>query len=41
MASQEGHHDVVQSLVEAGADVNIARSYVSDMIFILLYDTRA
>ena len=31
MASQEGHHDVVQSLLGAGAEVNIARSDVSDV----------
>ena len=29
VASQEGHHDVVQSLLGAGAAVNIARSDVS------------
>ena len=29
VASQEGHHDVVQTLLGAGADVNIARSVVS------------
>ena len=29
VASQEGHHDVVQTLLGAGADVNIARSDVS------------
>ena len=33
VASQEGHHDVVQTLVGAGADVNIARSDVSDMVY--------
>ena len=32
MASREGHHDVVQTLVGAGADVNIATSDVSDMV---------
>ena len=32
MASQEGHYDVVQTLVRAGADVNIATSDVSDMV---------
>ena len=32
VASQNGHHDVVQTLVGAGADVNIARSVVSDMV---------
>ena len=31
VASQKGHHDVVQTLVGAGADVNIATS-VSDMV---------
>ena len=31
VASQNGHHDVVQTLVGAGADVNIAIS-VSDMV---------
>ena len=31
-ASQNGHHDVVQTLVGASADVNIASSYVSDMV---------
>ena len=31
MASENGHHDVVQSLLEAGAEVNIARSDVSDV----------
>ena len=31
MASQEGHHDVVQTLLGAGADVNIATSDVSDV----------
>ena len=29
VASQNGHHDVVQTLLGAGADVNIARSVVS------------
>ena len=29
VASQEGHHDVVQTLLGAGADVNIASSNVS------------
>ena len=33
VASEKGHHDVVQILLGAGADVNIARSYVSDVIF--------
>ena len=31
MASQNGHHDVVKSLLGAGAEVNIARSDVSDV----------
>ena len=31
MASQYGHHDVVQALLEAGAGVNIAASDVSDV----------
>ena len=31
MASQEGHHSVVLSLLGAGADVNIAESDVSDV----------
>ena len=31
MASWKGHHDVVQSLLGAGAEVNIARSDVSDV----------
>ena len=38
MASQEGHHDVVQTLVEAGADVNIAASDVSDMVLCSLLE---
>ena len=29
MASQKGHHDVVQTLLGAGADINIARFVVS------------
>ena len=29
VANQNGHHDVVQTLLGAGADVNIARSDVS------------
>ena len=33
MASEKGHHDVVQTLLGAGADVNIARSDVSDVMF--------
>ena len=31
VASQEGHHGVVQSLLGAGAEVNIATSDVSDV----------
>ena len=31
MASENGHHDVVQSLLGAGAEVNIAKSDVSDV----------
>ena len=31
MASENGYHDVVQSLLGAGAEVNIAASYVSDV----------
>ena len=31
VASQNGHHDVVQSLLGAGAEVNIATSDVSDV----------
>ena len=34
MASQNGHCDVVQSLLGAAVDVNIARSDVSDIILI-------
>ena len=33
MASEKGHHEVVQTLLGAGADVNIARSNVSDVMF--------
>ena len=29
VASEKGHHDVVRTLLGAGADVNIARSVVS------------
>ena len=32
VACQEGDHDVVQTLLGAGANVNIATSDVSDMI---------
>ena len=32
VASWKGHHDVVQSLLGAGAEVNIARSGVSDVM---------
>ena len=31
-ACQEGHHDIVQMLLGAGADVNIATSDVSDVM---------
>ena len=31
MASEKGHHDVVQSLLGAGIEVNIATSDVSDV----------
>ena len=33
MASEKGHHGVVLSLLGADADVNIARSDVSDVMF--------
>ena len=33
MASQYGHHIVVQTLLGAGADVNIAKSVVSHVMF--------
>ena len=33
MASEKGYRDVVQTLLGAGADVNIAISDVSDVIF--------
>ena len=33
MASKNGHHSVILSLLGAGADVNIARSDVSDVMF--------
>ena len=36
MASQKGHHDVVQTLLGAGADVNKARSDVSDVLIDLV-----
>ena len=36
MASMNGHHGVVLSLLGAGADVNIATSDVSDVIFQLM-----
>ena len=32
VASEKGHHDVVQSLLRAGAEVNIAKSDVSDVM---------
>ena len=34
VASQQGHHGVVLSLLGAGADVNIVSSNVSDVMFI-------
>ena len=33
LASKNGHHGVVLSLLGAGADVNIAESDVSDVMF--------
>ena len=33
MASLKGHHGVILSLLGAGADVNIATSDVSDVMF--------
>ena len=33
MASEKGHRDVVMTLFGAGADVNIQRSNVSDVLF--------
>ena len=33
MASEKGHHDVVKTLLGAGADVNITTSDVSDIMF--------
>ena len=36
MASQEGHHGVVLSLLGAGADINIAASDVSDVMFLFM-----
>ena len=33
MACENGHRDVVQTLLGAGADVNITRSDVSDVMF--------
>ena len=35
IGSQNGHHVVVQTLLGAGADVNIARSDVSHVMFSL------
>ena len=32
IASENGHHDVVQSMLGAGADVNTATSHVSNVI---------
>ena len=37
MASENGHHDVVQSLLGAGAEVNIATSAVSDVTCVHRY----
>ena len=31
VAGQQGHHDVVQTLLKASADVNMTTSYVSDV----------
>ena len=40
-ASQNGYHDVVQSLLGAGADVNTAKSDVSnDIIYLWSDETR-
>ena len=33
MASQNGHDDVVKTLLGAGANVNIATSVVNDVMF--------
>ena len=33
MASEKGHRDVVKTLFEAGADLNIQRSSVSDVMY--------
>ena len=33
MASEKGHHDIVKTLLGAGADVNITTSDVSDVMF--------
>ena len=33
MASKMGHHDVVKTLLGAGADLNITQSNVSDVMF--------
>ena len=38
LASKAGHHDVVQTLLGAGADVNAARSDVSNDILLLWSD---
>ena len=35
IASAKGHHDVVQSLLRAGADLNIARSDVSGILLMI------
>ena len=36
VASENGHRDIVQSLLRAGADMNIARSDVSDVVLMLI-----
>lgn len=37
VACQSGHHDIVLTLLGAGADVNTARSDVSDVIHIFAF----
>ena len=41
VASQEGHHDVVKTLLGAGADVNVTTSDVSDVIYYYMYTVHA